>query len=317
MAARRTGGARRTSQTDGFWKTVLDHVHDGVYVTDTERRIVYWNPGAERVTGFPGDRIIGTRCSDDILNHTNDAGDNLCEADCPLAKTLTDGEPREASIYLKHASGHRVPVHVRTVALRDGDNRITGAVETFSDNSRTLVAQRRASDLERAALQDPLTGVGNRHLGESRVISALSESWGLGVDTGVLMVDVDDLKAINDAWGHPIGDQALKIVADTIRLAIRETDLVCRWGGDEFLVLLPGLDARALPRVAQKLTALVRAAGLRAENARTGNAQVALAISTGATMTRPDDTPESLLKRVDALLYQSKAAGGGRASVSP
>jgi len=299
---------------------VLDHVHDGVYVTDTERKIIYWNPGAERITGYQGSRTVGSRCSDDILKHTNDAGESLCEGDCPLAKTLADGEPRVASVYLKHADGHRLPVHVRVTPMRDRDSKITGVVETFSDNSRLLVALRRASDLERAALLDALTGVGNRKLGESRVISALSESWALGVHTGVLMLDVDGFKAINDAWGHQVGDRALKIVADTIRLAIRESDLICRWGGDEFLVLLHGFEARALPRVAQKLASLVRAGSLVAP-ARAGTLlvesdRIPLTISLGATMTRPDDTPESLLERVDALLYQSKSAGRDRATVS-
>ncbi len=300
------------SDGNGFWKMVLDHVHDGVYVTDTERKIVYWNQGAERITGYLSDRVVGSRCSDDILNHVNDAGEKLCEIACPLAKVLADGEQCEASVYLKHAEGHRVPVHIRVAPVRGPDQRVIGAVETFSDNTRLVTALGRASDFERAALQDALTGVGNRKMSETRIVAALTESWGSNVHTGILMVDGDGFKNINDAHGHQVGDRALKIVADTIRLAIRASDLVCRWGGDEFLVLLPGLDERALPGVAHKLCALVSATDLR-----TASGPVALTVSVGATMTRTDDTPESLLERVDGLLYQSKSAGRNRTSVSP
>ena len=129
------------SQFDGaFHKALVDNLVDGVYFVDPGREIKYWNPGAERITGYgPGD-VVGHRCLDNILDHVDSQGYSLWRTECPLAATMRDGQPREVSVWLRHADGHRKPVLVRTAPVRSVDGTIVGAVEVFSDDSALLRA---------------------------------------------------------------------------------------------------------------------------------------------------------------------------------
>lgn len=115
-------------------RDILDQMYDGVYLVDTSRSILYWNQGAERISGFRADEVLGKRCSDNILMHVTDDGTNLCLNGCPLAATMEDGQLRESEIYLHHKEGHRVPVLVRTAPLRDAGGKTIGGAEVFSDN---------------------------------------------------------------------------------------------------------------------------------------------------------------------------------------
>src|SRR3954469_21301394 len=121
---------------DTFFKSVLDSIYDGVYFVDPERKITYWNKSAERLTGFVAEEVVGRYCYDNILLHLDCTGKELCTNGCPLQAVLRDGTPREAEVYLRHREGHRVPVAVRVAPLLC-DNRVRGAVEIFSDNTKS------------------------------------------------------------------------------------------------------------------------------------------------------------------------------------
>jgi len=96
-----------------FYQDLLDQISDGVYFVTLDRRITYWNGGAERITGYGAHEVLGHRCSEGILRHVDDTGQQLCLHGCPLAAVMKDGRPREAHLYLHHKDGHRVPVTVR------------------------------------------------------------------------------------------------------------------------------------------------------------------------------------------------------------
>ena len=103
-----------------FFSELLDNLTDGVYFVDRERRIVYWNKAAERITGFSKSEVIGCRCLDNILTHVNEEGGNLCHSGCPLAQTIEDGKSRKADVFLHHKDGHRQPVLVGVAPVRMG-----------------------------------------------------------------------------------------------------------------------------------------------------------------------------------------------------
>ena len=115
------------------------------------------------------------------------------------AGTITDGEPREAEVHLRHADGYRVPVLVRTSPIRDEQGNIIGAVEVFSNNQSLFKMKRRVNELEQDVFRDPLTGVNNRKLLEIKINSALQEYRQYQIPFGVLFLDIDHFKAINDS----------------------------------------------------------------------------------------------------------------------
>jgi diguanylate cyclase (GGDEF)-like protein/PAS domain S-box-containing protein len=294
------------------YKTILDNLYDGVYFVDRERRINYWNNGAQRITGFKRENIIGKRCMDNVLNHVTENGTLLCLHGCPLHATMEDGNPREAEVFLHHADGHRIPVLLRTSPIRDESGAIVGAVESFSDNTALLRTRRRVSRLEQTILLDPLTGIGNRRFIEMRLQSALSEYQQHRIPLAALFIDIDHFKNVNDKFGHNTGDRVLRMIADTIRINIRLDDTVARWGGEEFVVLLAGVDREGAINVAEKLRLLIENSQLQP-----GTEIVKVCVSIGVAMARFEDDQASLLRRADQNMYQSKLAGRNRVSGDP
>lgn len=294
------------------YKKLLDTLHDGVYVTDRNRVITYWNQGAERIAGYPAKEVVGSSCKDDILMHIDEAGTNLCREFCPLAMVIDDGQPREADVFLHHKEGHRVPVRVRISPLRDEEGRITGAVEVFSDNTRNVSALQKIGELEKMAYLDPLTQLPNRRYVETHLQARLDERRRYGWPFGVLYIDIDDFKKVNDAHGHDAGDEVLKMVAKTLLHATRSFDIVGRWGGEEFLAVLTAVDAGKLRIIGERFRAFV-------ENSecQTVGGTIRVTISLGGVLFRPEDTLESIVRRADELLYRSKGTGRNRLTMEP
>jgi diguanylate cyclase (GGDEF)-like protein/PAS domain S-box-containing protein len=286
------------------FKRILDELHDGVYFLDRDRRIVYWNKGAERITGYNAGEVVGSRCSDDILMHVDAQGCSLCDGGCPAACAAEDGEPREADLFVRHREGHRVPVHVRVSPLLADDGEIIGAAETFSDDSPQVAALERLRELEDLVMVDPLTGAGNRRYAEATIRARLDELRRYGWSCGLLFVDVDHFKELNDEHGHAIGDRMLRLVAATLKANVRSFDEVARYGGEEFVIVCPNVDAGLLREIGERLRALVEKSGYPQQ------AQpLQVTISVGATLGVPSDTVESIVARADGLLYESKAGG--------
>jgi diguanylate cyclase (GGDEF)-like protein/PAS domain S-box-containing protein len=292
---------------ENFYKNILDNLLEGVYFVDRTRTILYWNKGAERISGFTAEEVIGKRCSDNILNHVNSEGVVLCLALCPLAHTINDGRPRQADIFLHHKQGHRVPVIVNTIPLYDENNKIVGAIESFTDNSALSTTIERVQLLSEIAFKDELTGVGNRRYLEMKLRSGLIEVKEYQARIGVLFYDIDHFKSINDTYGHDVGDQILRMVANTLDHNVRSVDVVGRWGGDEFIVLLQNVDEEKATAAGEKLLNLIGQSFLGIEEAN-----LSAAVSGGGTLMRKEDVPREIFNRVDRLLYQSKRQGRNR-----
>ena len=226
----------------GFYKELLDHMSDGVYFVDRERRILYWNEGAYRLTGYKSEEILGKRCQDDILCHVDSTGKQLCHDGCPLSASIEDGGLHQANVFLRHKYGRRVPVNVRVQPIRDAEGGVIGAIEIFSDDSAQHEARRKTEALERMAFLDYLTQLPNRRFLEMSIRTALTEFEVHKDPFGVLLIDLDSFKTINDSFGHSCGDRALQEVAKTLTGSLRPTDIVGRWGGDEFLAIAGNVD---------------------------------------------------------------------------
>ncbi|PKN09189.1 MAG: sensor domain-containing diguanylate cyclase [Deltaproteobacteria bacterium HGW-Deltaproteobacteria-8] len=287
-----------------FYKDLLDNLYDGVYFVDSSRTITYWNKGAERISGFQPPEVVGRACADNLLMHVDDDGTQLCVNRCPLAKTLEDGETREAEVYLHHKGGHRVPVNIRITPMRDESGRITGAVEIFTDKSSRREMLHELNELKQMAMIDPLTGLGNRRAAAMDFERKIKALRNFHVPFGLLFVDLDAFKTINDTFGHEIGDQVLVMVAKTLVGALRGVDKVYRWGGEEFLALVPGVDAAKFRIIAERMRRLVEASALPLSGD-----MLRVTVSVGGCLALESDTLETALKRADDMMYRSKNAG--------
>ncbi len=292
-----------------FYKKILDNMYDGVYFVDPDRTITYWNRGAEHISGYKSSEVIGTHCRDNILVHVSDKGTNLCRGLCPLAKTITDGKMREKELYLHHKEGHRVPVLIRTAPLRDSGNQIIGGIEIFSENSPRVAMRQRIEELQKMAMLDHLTKLANGHYIKMRLGAQLSETHRYGGSFGVLFVDIDHFKNVNDTYGHDIGDKVLKMVATTMLSDSRPFDILGRWGGEEFIAIIINTTEDQLHSIANRWRILVEQSKLSLNSVI-----IQVTISIGATMVQTDDTVDTLIARADKLMYRSKKSGRNRVS---
>ena len=201
----------------------------------------------------------------------------------------------------------------RTMSLRDLDDdqdrinaaALGGTVAILTDNLKLRLERIRA---QRFAVTDPLTRLNNRAVGmmalEREMMRARREDLALSV----LMLDLDEFKDLNDTHGHLVGDQALRLTANVLRRTLRRSDVLCRYGGEEFLVVLPATDADEASVLAARLFTEVEASG---EEYR-----LPLTVSIGLACLRSDDQKtDDLVGRADRALYASKTRGRNRFSV--
>ena len=286
-------------------KMVMDEVYDGVYIMDRDRKILFWNRAAERITGFAANEAIGIRCRDNLLIHVDANGTFLCSEDlCPAHQSMQDGREREAEVYLHHKSGHRLAITTRICPLRDKKGKIVGALEVFTDNRNIRELTERMEELEKLALLDQLTRIGNRRYGEIQLKHALNEMQRYGWPFAVFFLDIDKFKHVNDSYGHATGDIVLQMAARTLSSTLRSSDVVTRWGGEEFVVIVRNPKNRLL-QIGDRMRFLIARSGIQIS---TG--MLTITVSIGATFAKSGDTPEELIFRSDQMMYQSKKIGG-------
>ena len=295
---------------DALFRTLVESVGDGVYFVDKDRNILYWNKAAEHITGFASEEIVGKNCASDLLRHVDDQGQSLCRGLCPLAHTMQDQEVRNARVFLHHKDGHRLPVRVVTAAVNGPDGAVIGGVETFQDDSATVAALQEMEDLRRESLICPLTGIGNRRYAEQFLEQRVAEAERSAKPFAVMLADIDHFKAFNDQYGHAVGDVVLKMVGATLRSAMRTYDFVGRWGGEEFLVIMPGLKWHELKDASDRLRLLVERSSKRVSEGK-----LSVTVSLGACMYCPEDTLEKVVARADELMYRSKEKGRNCVSI--
>lgn len=291
---------------DERFKKLLNGLYEGVYVVDRARKIRFWNEGAERITGYSSEEVEGLSCGDSLLVHMDRHGKELCSSMCPLAHTLEDKKSRQDRIYLNHKAGHRLPVAIRVMPLEDDKGHVTGAIEIFSEISSELQLEERVNALERMALLDAVTELPNRRYLEDHIKARLAERRRYGHRFGVLFIDIDRFKDLNDRYGHEKGDQVLKVVSKTLAYSVRASDVVGRWGGEEFVGVFPNIDREELLAAGKRLLSLI--AHSKVKN---GEKDLTVTVSVGAAYAREDDTVHSIIKRADSMMYESKKKGRG------
>jgi diguanylate cyclase (GGDEF)-like protein/PAS domain S-box-containing protein len=288
----------------GIYQFLVENGSDGVYFVDHDRTITGWNRGARAITGFSAEQVVGRRCQDEILNHVDDAGRQLCTGTCPLTATMADGRPRSVRVWMNRADGSRLPVWVRAIATREADGTITGAMEVFTDDSSTLNLRARTEALRQTTMVDALTGLGNQHYLTAQLTNFCAMRTGYGWPTGVLAVDIDDLSNIDGDHGRGAADRAVTLVARTLSQTVPDMAVVGRCGERRFVVLQPCRDIQDLTETAALVRRMILTSRLVV-----GQHRVPLTISVAGSMITGTDGASAVLHRAASLLHRARDAG--------
>jgi len=291
---------------------LLSHMYEGIYVVDKNRKIIFWNQGSEIITGYKSEEVVQKACYNNILRHVTEDGKELCFNGCPLHDTLATGNINEASVYLHHKDGHRVPVTVKSIPLYEGD-KIVAAIEVFTENNsnskETIIENR---ELKKLLITDELTQIPNRRYLDFHLGNMKKEKDEFDLKFGVLFFDIDLFKNINDTYGHNTGDEILKMVSKTLSSNLRSDDKIGRWGGEEFIAILHVSKESSLEKIANKLRVLVSKSSYNTED----NVNISVNVSIGGAIIKDGESIEELIQRADDNMYISKKTGRNKVTVS-
>jgi diguanylate cyclase (GGDEF)-like protein/PAS domain S-box-containing protein len=294
-----------------YTELLFDNIRDGIFFINPECQIFFWNKGAEQLTGYERSEVMGKKCSNHILNPVDEAGMPICDNNCPAKLALSAGTVHTMDAYLHHKEGYRFPVSIRAFPLLSKKGKIIAAVETFFDISPKFSMPQRKMELQKMQLLDKRTEVGNKRFLEIHIQSRLDELKKYRFSFGLLCIDVDHLAELNEAYGKSAGDQALRVVSQTILNNIRFFDVMGRWDSDEFLVLVLNVDESKLDFVSNKLRLLVESSKIMM-----GEKLAHVTISIGATLAHRVDSLEILVNRAESLMKHSKWLGRNKVSLN-
>ena len=287
-----------------LYLSILDNIQDGVYYVDIHRKIKFWNKGAEQITGYQADEMLGLECSESKLNHIDEFGNHLCITGCPLFATNIDGVVRTERVFVRYKNGYRIPLLTTVYPIRE-NGVIVGSVEIFTRNSPKAYDDNLIENLSEKAMHDSLTKLPNRSYLESFLQYKLSEYQRFSKRFALLFVDIDHFRVFNNTYGHDVGDLVLTDIAKSIVNIIKKDDMFGRWGGEEFVGIFSINRNYEASAIAERIRHLV-------ENTVVTNSdgqEIKVTISVGVTVSKPQDTPDDIIKRADSLMYQSKYNG--------
>lgn len=227
-------------------RITLSSIGDGVVTTDREGDIISLNPVAQEITGWKEEEARGRPFSEVFRLASEETGEVIED---PVGRVLATGKVVGLANHtmLITRDGHKVPIADSAAPITDEDGRIQGVVMVFRD----VTAEREwEKKIIKLSYHDALTDLYNRRYVEEWLGNPLNASR---LPIAVIMADVNGLKLANDVFGHAEGDRLLKTAAMVLQESSRPGDLLCRWGGDEFLLLLPHTDLNAAEEIAQKI----------------------------------------------------------------
>lgn len=275
---------------------VIKNTEEAIIISDANNVIVSVNRAFVRITGYSEAEVIGKNPR--ILN-SGRQGKEFYQA---MWQSIKEIGYWQGEIWNRRKSGEIYPEWLSISTVKNSRNEIMRHVAIFMDITKRKEVEQRIHLL---AYYDPLTSLPNRVLFGDRLGQALAASRRGGGKVVLLFLDLDRFKSINDSLGHAAGDSLLQSVADRLKLCIREMDSICRQGGDEFMVLLPGIEKREdVATITQKILAAM------SDPHYIEGRNLVVSFSIGISIYPADaDTPEALIQNADAAMYHAKEHG--------
>ncbi|MEO6073265.1 MAG: diguanylate cyclase [Burkholderiales bacterium] len=274
----------------------MSHMAEGVVITDARCRVVSINGAFSVITGYTQEEVMGTVPSYPASRHHDAAFSRS------IWKTVRRTGNWQGEIWNRRKSGELYPVMLSISAVQDEGGHLTHYVGVFNDISTYKEYEQR---LRHLAHHDTLTGLPNRTAFDDHCEKALNRAVRHGTQLALLFIDLDGFKAVNDTYGHAVGDMLLQAVAGRITACLRDKDIVARMGGDEFTVLLEDITgAESAILAARKLLAAL------SEKTPCGDREISVFASIGISL-YPDDADdvETLLTHADIAMYEAKNHG--------
>lgn len=260
-------------------------------ITDAEMRIERANQAFTDVTGYREDEVLGKTPK---IFKSGRHGKAFYRR---LWDSLFDTGHWQGEIWNRNKFGEVYPLWQSITAVYDDEGEIRHFVAVFHNIAER---KRMENELERQATRDHLTGALNRRAFDDSLRQALEQAERDSMPFTLLLFDIDHFKQVNDRYGHDVGDAILKRLTERMASTLRTTDILCRWGGEEFTILLQGTCLKGAASFAERLRYQIASARLNG---------LKVTISTGIAQYRPGDGMNSLLARADDALYRAKRMG--------
>ncbi len=249
-------------QDPEIYRTALDSLQTGVCLMDRARKIFFWNEGAERVTGFHRHEVVGHSCRQNMLPHCDGKACEFCGAACPIARAALDGKSTQAKIDMRHRQGHRIPVRIWVVPLRDPHGSVMGVAQSF-DRPPAGSGERQERNLAVYGCLDEVTGVPNHSFTEFHLQENLESFAKYHLPFGIMLIKVEALDQFRSAYGSEAADAILRVTAQTMKNALRPNDFLGRWEEAQFLAILLNSSASGVTAASERIHKLVGCAGLQ------------------------------------------------------
>jgi diguanylate cyclase (GGDEF)-like protein/PAS domain S-box-containing protein len=286
---------------------VFEYIHGYcVAMLDDAGTVVEWNPSIGRILGIKADAIVGQPLLNRVSVHLEDVTSSPNFSD--VRKVIAKAGWCRVDASWKKGGGQEMWGDCVIAPVVEPNGSTGGYVAVIRDVS---VEHINTQELIDAALTDPLTGLHNRRGLEGRAEAIHYRPGGAPVSQVWIMADIDHFKRVNDTYGHEAGDEVLKAVADALRSTARGADLVARFGGEEFVLVLPDTSAELAIRIAERLRLAIEAL-----STDVGGQVIRVTASFGIAQRAAQDSQLEVLERADAALYSSKKDGRNRVTMS-
>ncbi|WP_166827805.1 diguanylate cyclase [Thalassoroseus pseudoceratinae] len=306
-------------QTNSLFKIfsylyVMESLYDGFALIDSNLRYAIWNRGIERLSGYSAQSFLGRTWSGKLIEYADRENQVIPEKRCPVWQVMESGIPQTDLFRIRHKHGEWVDTEIQTVPLIDESGSFQGVAQIYRDVSRTTRRPQEFHELKMAATRDALTSVANRGELETQ-LTLLVNQWSQARVSdnenevpvfSLLFLDIDHFKSVNDNYGHAAGDAVLVQTAKMLQNETYSGELVGRYGGEEFVVICPDTNLKQARQRAERLRLAISRLRFKGHN------KLTVTSSFGAAEIEPGDSVESLLRRADKALYQSKESGRNR-----